>query len=96
MHPEAPRPDYGQLLLPPAAATIAAVKTSLTASPHQAPVQAVRSVDPINAWAADVTRGMITQAVPPNTPFNMIATNAGVCAVSGVSERLLASGLGCA
>jgi serine protease inhibitor len=42
----------------------------------QAEVQAVTSVAPINAWAAKVTNGMITQAVPPNTEFNMIITNA--------------------
>lgn len=34
------------------------------------------SVAPINAWASRVTNGMITQAVPPNTEFNCIITNA--------------------
>lgn len=43
---------------------------------YNAEVQAVTSVAPINAWAAKVTNGMITQAVPPNTEFNMIITNA--------------------
>lgn len=41
-----------------------------------AEVQAVSSVAPINAWAAKVTNGMISQAVPPNTEFNCIITNA--------------------
>lgn len=43
---------------------------------HQAEVQSVKSVVPINAWAARVTNGMITQAVPPNTEFNCVITNA--------------------
>jgi serine protease inhibitor len=45
-------------------------------SEPQAEVQAVSSVAPINAWAAKVTNGMISQAVPPNTEFNCIITNA--------------------
>jgi serpin B len=36
----------------------------------------VSSVAPINAWAAKVTKGLITQPIPPGTPFNMVITNA--------------------
>jgi serine protease inhibitor len=42
----------------------------------QAEVQAVSSAAPINAWAARVTNGLITKAVPPDVEFNMIITNA--------------------
>jgi serpin B len=33
-------------------------------------------VAPINAWAAKVTKGLIIQAIPPGTEFNMVITNA--------------------
>jgi hypothetical protein len=36
----------------------------------------VPNVAPINAWAAKVTKGLITQPIPPRTPFNMVITNA--------------------
>lgn len=34
------------------------------------------TVDPINAWAAEVTNGLIKKAVPPGTKFDVILTNA--------------------
>lgn len=44
--------------------------------PWQAEAQEASSVEPINAWAARVTRGLITTAVPPGTPFDVVLTNA--------------------
>jgi serine protease inhibitor len=42
----------------------------------QAEVHEVESTDPINAWAARVTKGLITTAVPPGTAFDLVLTNA--------------------
>lgn len=42
----------------------------------QAEAQVAESVDVINAWAAQVTKGLITMAVPPGTPFDVVLTNA--------------------
>jgi hypothetical protein len=36
----------------------------------------VASADPINEWAARVTKGLITTAVPPGTAFDLVLTNA--------------------
>lgn len=36
----------------------------------------MEGVEPINAWAARVTKGLITTAVPPGTPFDVVLTNA--------------------
>eukprot|EP00775_Hariotina_reticulata_P010069 gene10069-10224_t len=42
----------------------------------QAKVEQADSVDIINAWAAEATKGLIKEAVPPGTPFDMVLTNA--------------------
>jgi serine protease inhibitor len=44
--------------------------------PLQAEVQEVANADPINEWAARVTKGLITTAVPPGTAFDLVLTNA--------------------
>eukprot|EP00775_Hariotina_reticulata_P005148 gene5148-5388_t len=41
-----------------------------------APVRNVTSAAPINQWAAEVTRGLIKQAVPGGIKFNTVLTNA--------------------
>jgi hypothetical protein len=41
-------------------------------------VQAVSSVAPINAWAANVTNGLVKDVVPRGTQFGMIVANAVV------------------
>lgn len=50
----------------------------------QAEVKEVASADPISEWAARVTKGLITTAVPPGTAFDLVLTNAvyfkGECA----------------
>jgi hypothetical protein len=46
---------------------------------HYCFVSAVRNVTsaaPINQWAANVTKGLIKQAVPANIKFNTVLTNA--------------------
>ncbi|WIA34199.1 hypothetical protein OEZ86_012556 [Tetradesmus obliquus] len=42
----------------------------------KAEVRDVASVDPINAWAAAATKGLISVAVPPGTDFDLVLTNA--------------------
>lgn len=42
----------------------------------KAEVREVASVDPINAWAAAATKGLISVAVPPGTDFDLVLTNA--------------------
>ncbi|WIA14035.1 hypothetical protein OEZ85_002593 [Tetradesmus obliquus] len=42
----------------------------------KAEVREVASVDPINAWAAAATKGLINVAVPPGTDFDLVLTNA--------------------
>jgi len=39
-------------------------------------VEQADSVDVINAWAADATKGLINEAIPPGTPFDLVLTNA--------------------
>eukprot|EP00882_Tetradesmus_deserticola_P009086 GHRQ01009586.1.p1 GENE.GHRQ01009586.1~~GHRQ01009586.1.p1 ORF type:complete len:499 (+),score=186.84 GHRQ01009586.1:120-1616(+) len=42
----------------------------------KAEVREVDSADAINEWAARVTKGLITTAVPPGTAFDLVLTNA--------------------
>jgi serpin B len=42
----------------------------------QAKVEQADSVDVINAWAAEATKGLIKEAIPPGTPFDLVLTNA--------------------
>jgi serine protease inhibitor len=42
----------------------------------QAPVTAVTSATPINDWASKATRGLIKTAVPSNSKFKAVITNA--------------------
>lgn len=56
--------------------TFCNARTCPRRSCDQAEVAAVDSADPINAWAAQQTRGLITVAVPPDSPFDLVLTNA--------------------
>jgi serine protease inhibitor len=42
----------------------------------QAPVTPVKSATPINEWASKATRGLIKTAVPANSKFKAVITNA--------------------
>jgi serpin B len=39
-------------------------------------VKPATSVAEINSWASTATKGLITQVIPPGTPFDMVLTNA--------------------
>lgn len=54
-----------------------------------ATVRAVNSTAPINAWAANVTRGLIPKAVPDGTRFEVRAgAGAALCLPAGARTRL--------
>eukprot|EP00878_Enallax_costatus_P014187 GHUV01014839.1.p1 GENE.GHUV01014839.1~~GHUV01014839.1.p1 ORF type:complete len:494 (+),score=97.36 GHUV01014839.1:67-1548(+) len=42
----------------------------------QAVVRQAENADVINQWAAQVTKGLIKQAIPPGMPFDLVLTNA--------------------